>query len=66
MVKASEFIFEDPGIDPMADQGEAQFFCPSESTLVQIGLRLTPPSSIRHALKFVRTLKIPYPSVVKE
>ena len=32
---------EDPGFDPLVGQGEGQFFCPSESTLVQTCLCLT-------------------------
>ena len=42
MVIASEFKSEDPEFDLLAGQGEGQFFCPSESTLVQIRLCLTP------------------------
>ena len=41
--RASEFKSEDPGFDPLAGQGEGQFFCPSESTLVQTYLCLNPP-----------------------
>ena len=33
---------EDPWFDPLASQGERQFLCPSEPTLVQTSLRLTP------------------------
>ena len=42
MVSASEFTPEDHGFDPLAGQGETPFFCPSESTIVQTGLCLTP------------------------
>ena len=42
VVFASEFKSEDPEFDLLAGQGEGQFFCPSESTLVQIRLCLTP------------------------
>ena len=35
VVIESEFKSEDPGFDPLAGQGQGQFFCPSESTLVQ-------------------------------
>ena len=34
--------WQDPGFDPLAEQGEKQFFCPSESTPVQTCLCLTP------------------------
>ena len=43
-----------------------QFFSPSESTLVQTCHAGHPfMCRLRHAPKFVHTLKIPYPSVVK-
>ena len=42
VVRASEFKADDPGFDPLAGQGEVQFFCPSESTRVQTCLCLTP------------------------
>ena len=35
VVSASEFKSEDPGFETLAGQGKEQFFCPSESTLVQ-------------------------------
>ena len=46
--RASDFQSEDPGFDPLAGKGEfdsnsEQFFCPSESTLVQTCLHLTWP-----------------------
>ena len=42
MGRASEFKSEDPGFDPLAEQGEGQvFFYPPESTLVQTCLCLT-------------------------
>ena len=66
VVRESEFKSEDPGFNPLVGQGEVQFFWPCESTVVQISLCLhDPPSCVRHAPKFVRTLKIPYPPVVK-
>ena len=34
VVRESEFKSEDPWFDPLAGQGERQFLCPSESTLV--------------------------------
>jgi hypothetical protein len=42
MVSVLGFESEDPGFNPQAWQGERQFFCPSESTLVQTSLCLTP------------------------
>ena len=41
---------EDPGFDPLAGQGElgTGFFCPSESTLVQTCLSLTPSMCTAH------------------
>ena len=42
MVRESDFKSEDRGFDPLAKQGEEQFFCPSESNLVQTRLCLTP------------------------
>ena len=66
MVCESEFKSDDPGFDPLVGQGEGQFFYPSESTLVQACLCLTPPSCGQPAPTFMRTLKILYPSVVKE
>ena len=35
VVNTLEFNSEDPRFDLLAEQGEEQFFCPSESTLVQ-------------------------------
>ena len=56
-----------PGFDPLAGQAKRQFLCSAESTLVQTYWCLTPIRvSLRHAPTCVRTLKIPYPSVVKE
>ena len=56
------------GFDPLAGQGEFVFFlCPSELNLVQTCFFLPDPSScVRHAPKFLRTLNILYPFVVKE
>ena len=52
------------GFDPLAvQQGERQFFCPSEPTLVGADL-FVPDSSSWCVPPFVRRLKIPYPSVV--
>ena len=35
--------WQDPGFDPLAEQGEKQFFCPSECrTLIQTCVCLTP------------------------
>ena len=42
LVRAPEFKSEDPGFDPLVGLGERQFFCPSESTVVQTSLCLTP------------------------
>ena len=42
VVRELELKSEDPRFDPMVGQGEGQFFCPSESTLVQTCLCLTP------------------------
>ena len=41
-VREGEFKSEDPGFDPLAGQGDAQFVCRSESTLVEACLGLTP------------------------
>ena len=51
VVRASEFKSEDPGFDPLAGQDNDQFFCPSESTLVQTCLCLN-PHRVRHTPKF--------------
>ena len=61
MVRGSEFKSEDPGFD-LVGQGEGQFFCPSDSTHADLRVP-DPPSCLRHAPKFVRMLKIAYPSV---
>ena len=68
VVRESEFKSEYPGFDPLVKQGEVQvFFYPSESILVQTCLCLTPIRVYaRHAPKCVRTLNIPYPSVVTQ
>ena len=71
VVRASEFKSEDPGFDTLPGQSEGQFFCPSESTLVQNCVCLTPthpspPPRVYGTHPISRTLKIPYPSVVKE
>ena len=58
VVRASEFKSEDPGSDPLGGggrggggggEGNKQFFCRSESTLVLTCLCLTPPSCVWHA-----------------
>ena len=46
-VSASEFKSEDPGFDPLAGQGEDQYFCPPESPLIQPSLCLPPPPPLR-------------------
>ena len=71
---------EDPGFDPLAWQGERQFFFLSFRVNSCADLfmptpypqpppppqpHLINPSCVRYAPTFVRTLKIPYPSVVK-
>ena len=76
MVRASELKSEGPGFDPVVGHRvREQFLCPSESTLVHTCLCLTPPPppypstlvcTTRTHINFVRTLKIPYPAVVKE
>ena len=38
VIGVSEFKSEDRGFDPLAEQGEGLFFCPSRSTLVQTSL----------------------------
>ena len=42
VVRDLEFKSEDPGFDPLVGQGKGQFLCPSESTLAQTCLCLTP------------------------
>ena len=42
MVRESEFKSEDPGFDPLAEQGGKQLFFPSESTFVKTRLCLSP------------------------
>ena len=54
VVRVSEFYSEDPGFDHEAGQGEGQFFCLSQSTLVHICVP-DPTSCVRHAPKFVCT-----------
>ena len=66
MVSASELKPEDPGFDPLAGQGEGQFFCLSRVHSCADLFVPGPPSCVRNARDFVRMLKIPYPSVVKE
>ena len=62
----SEFKSEDPGINPLAGQGERQFVCPSESTQELTCLCLPPPPTPALCAydthpKFVR---IAHPSVL--
>ena len=62
-------IFKSPetGFDPLAGEGEQDFFCLYESTLVQTCLCLIPIRVYAGtATKFGHMLKIRYPSVVKE
>ena len=40
VVRVSEIKSDEPGFDPLAFHGEGQFFCPSESALVQTWLCL--------------------------
>ena len=59
---------DDSGFDPLAGQGEGQcVWCvpPSQVFLTQTLFVPETPSRVGHAPKFVRTLKIPYPSIVK-
>ena len=69
VVTASEFKSEDPGFNPLAGQGGeggGQLFCPSESALsARLVCACDPPSCVWHVPIRVRTLKTPYPSVVK-
>ena len=65
MVSESEFNSEDPpGFDPLAGQGERVFL--SLRVNSHADFCVPPPSCVQHATKFVRSLKISYPSVVKE
>ena len=68
MVSASEFKSEDPGFDPLAEQGDELVFSVPSSQLLCRLVYASPPfvCTARQALKFVRTLKILCPSVVKE
>ena len=65
VVRASEFKPEDPRFDPLAGQGEGQFFCPPRDNSCVDLFVPDPHFCVRHAPKFVCTLKIPYLSVVK-
>ena len=62
VVTASEFKSEDPGFDPV---GGDSFSIPPSQLLCRFDYP-DPPWCVRHAPTFVRTLKIPYPSVVTE
>ena len=66
VVRTSEYESEDPGFHPVAGRRVKaivmSFRVNSCADLFVTDL----PSCVRHAPKFVRTLKIPYPSVVKE
>ena len=65
MVREPEFKSEDLGFEPLPGQGEGQFFLPVRVNSSCADLIVPdPPSRARHAPKFVRTLKIPYPSLV--
>ena len=50
---------EDPGVDPLVEQGEGQFLHPSESTLVQTCLYLIPFMCVRKPAQCVRMSKNP-------
>ena len=65
MAIVSEFKSEDPGFDPLAGHGEEVFLCLSVNSCANLFVP-DPPSCVQHALKFVRKLKISYPSVIKE
>ena len=68
VVSASEYKSEDPGFDPLAERGEGPFFLSFRINSCADWFAPEPSSSSRvlHAPKFVRVLKIPYPTVVKE
>ena len=53
-------------IPPLAEQGKGTVFLPLRVDSRTDLFVLAPPSCVRHAAKFVRTLKIPCPSVVKQ
>ena len=65
MVRTLEFKSEDPEFDPVAGQGVGQFLSLQVNSCADFFVP-DPPSCLWHAPTFVRTLKIPYPSVVKE
>ena len=61
----SDFWPKDPGFGLLAGRGAGHFFCLFGSTCEDLFVP-DPLSCARHAPRFVCTLKIPYPSVVKE
>ena len=65
VVRTLEFKSEDPEFDPVAGQGVGQFLSLQVNSCADFFVS-DPPSCLWHAPKFVCTLKIPYPSVVKE
>ena len=68
MVSASEFKSEDLGFDPLAagQDGGAVFLSLRVNSCADLFVPDPPLRVYSTAPKFVRTLKIPYPSVVKE
>ena len=70
VVTALEFKAEDPGFDPQAGQcGTTVFLSLRVNSCADLFVPDPPPFfkiCVWHTPKFVRTLKIPYPSVVKE
>ena len=60
------FKSEDPRFDPLAEQGEEQFFLYLRVNSCADLFVPDPPSCVWHAPKCVHTLKIPYSYVVKE
>ena len=66
VVSEPEFKSEDPGFDPLVGQRKGQFLLPLRVNSCADLFVSDLPSCVRHALKLLRTLKIPYPSVVKE
>ena len=65
VVRESEFKSEDPGFNPLAGQGEGQVFLSLRVDSCADLFVPDLPSCVWHAPKFMRTLKILYPSVVK-
>ena len=63
VVRASAFKSHDPGCHPLSGAGRGTVFVLS---LIVNSLCTLVYACVRNAPKFVRTLTIPYPSVVKE